>query len=83
MMTRYHKPICFLSYNVETVFDEMPLNAESVYHLTVDSLGYYLIPIMNGEEPTGWDRIDELEIQARDFLKAVLDQAAYWYGEVA
>lgn len=38
---------------------------------------------MNGEEPTGWDRIDELEIQARDYLKAVLEDAAYWYGEVA
>lgn len=82
-MTRYHKPIDFCSYNIETVFDEMPHNAESVYHLTVDLLGFRLIPIMNGEEPTGWDRIDELQAQARDFLKAVLDQAAYWYGEVA
>ena len=82
-MTRYHKLIDFCSYNIETVFDEMPHNAESVYHLTVDLLGFRLIPIMNGEEPTGWDRIDELQAQARDFLKAVLDQAAYWYGEVA
>lgn len=82
-MTRYHQPIEFNSYNIETVFDEMPLNAESVYHLTVDLLGFRLIPIMNGEEPTGWDRIDELQAQARDFLKAVLDQTAYWYGEVA
>jgi hypothetical protein len=82
-MTRYHKPIDFCSYNIETVFDEMPLNAESVYHLTVDLLGFRLIPIMNGEEPTSWDQIDELEVQARDCLKAVLDQDAYWYGEVA
>ena len=67
-MTRYHKPIDFCSYNIETVFDEMPLNAESVYHLTVDLLGFRLIPIMNGEEPTSWDQIDELEVQARDCL---------------
>lgn len=73
-MTRYHKPIDFCSYNIETVFDEMPHNAESVYHLTVDLLGFRLIPIMNGEEPTGWDRIDELQAQARDFLKAVNDR---------
>ena len=69
-MTRYHKPIDFCSYNIETVFDEMPLNAESVYHLTADLLGFRLIPIMNGEEPTSWDQIDELEVQARDCLKA-------------
>lgn len=80
MMTRYHKIIDCWTYNVQSVLEAMPLHASDLFHLTVDLCGFHLIPIMHGEEPTGWDCLDSLDAQAGEFLRISLEQDAYWYG---
>jgi hypothetical protein len=67
-------------YSLKKLWDNIPYGAENLYHITIDKYGYVhdtgieviLTPIVNGEEPKGWDTLE------KDLIRITKDIYSMW-----